>query len=67
MNDTLRRQKRPPPGMRPAPVSEVAESQGAAATVGYVAALLTTPALGATGVDRPLGAVLLALKVEDER
>ena len=67
VNDTLRRQKRPPREMRLAPLSEVAESQGAAATVGYVAALLTAPALGATGVDRPPGAVPLALKVEDER
>ena len=29
--------------------------------------LLTTPALGAIGADRPLAAVLLALKEEDER
>ena len=57
-------------GVRPAPVSEVAGPQCAATTVGYVAAvvpLLITPPLGAVGVDRPLAAVLLALKEEDER
>ena len=56
--------------MRLAPLSEVAGPQCAATTVGYVAAvvpLLITPPLGAVGVDRPLAAVLLALKEEDER
>ena len=37
MNDALEGQKRPPPGMRPAPLPEVAGPQ-AAVTVGYVAA-----------------------------
>ena len=35
--DALKGQKRPPPGMRPAPLPEVARPQ-AAVTVGYVAA-----------------------------
>ena len=33
-----RGQKTPPPGMRPAPLSKVAEPQGAAVTIDYVAA-----------------------------
>ena len=37
VNDALEGQKRPPPGTRPAPLSEVAGPQ-AAVTVGYVAA-----------------------------
>ena len=37
VNDALEGQKRPPPGERPAPLSEVAGPQ-AAVTVGYVAA-----------------------------
>ena len=37
VNDALEGQKRPPPGMRPAPLPEVAGPQ-AAVTVGYVAA-----------------------------
>ena len=37
LNEALEGQKRPPPGMRPAPLPEVAGPQ-AAVTVGYVAA-----------------------------
>ena len=38
MNDALEGQKRPPPGVRPAPLPEVAWPQ-VAVTVGYVAAV----------------------------
>ena len=64
-----------PPGTRPAPPSEVAGPQGAAATVGYVAAgapLLVVPSLrGADGVDGTTVSFLLAenlkLQKEEER
>ena len=53
--DCLRAQKRPLPGTPPEPLEEVAEMQGAAVTVGYVAApvpLLVVPSMaGGDGVD----------------
>ena len=50
VNDALEGQKRPPPGVRPAPLSEVAGPQ-AAVTVGYVAA--GVPLLGAPSMASP--------------
>ena len=50
VNDALEGQKRPPPGERPAPLSEVAGPQ-AAVTVGYVAARV--PLLGAPSMASP--------------
>ena len=55
LNDVLRAQKRPPPGMRPAILSEVAGPQDAAVTVGYVTAgapLLAVGGAGAAGRPR---------------
>ena len=53
--DCLRAQKRPLPGTPPEPLEEVAEMQGAAVTVGYVAVpvpLLVVPSMaGGDGVD----------------
>ena len=73
--DTLRGQKRPPPGTRPAPFAEVGEPQVRAATVGYVAAtvpLLAQPVLGGgdsldvTAVQFLLAQSLLQRQREEE-
>ena len=50
VNDALEGLKRPPPGERPAPLSEVAGPQ-AAVTIGHVAA--GVPLLGAPSMDSP--------------
>ena len=71
-HDGPRAQKRPLPGTRPAPPSEVTEPQGAAATGGYVAAgapLLAVSSLrGADGVDDTAVKFLLRaeLKMKEE-
>ena len=69
----LRAQKRPLPGTRPAPLSEVSEPQVGAVTVGYVAALvplLSTPSLADTMADqvddRAVDILQFALKKKEE-
>ena len=55
MNDAFEGQKRPPPGMRPAPLPEVAGPQ-AAVMIGYVAA--GVPLLGAPSMAGPSAEVI---------
>ena len=66
-----RHQKTPPPGVRPAPPSEVAGPQGAAATGGYVAAgapLLAVSSLrGADGVDDTAVKYLLRAELKKKK
>ena len=57
VNDALEGQKRPPPGVRPAPLSEVSGPQ-AAVTVGYVAA--GVPLLSAEAIDESTLSFLLS-------
>ena len=68
-NTAPRRQKKPPPGTRPAPLAEAAEPQGGAATVGYVAPvpLLVVPTLhGEDGVEGTTVSFLLAENLEEK-
>ena len=66
-----RHQKTPPPGVRPAPPSEVAGPQGASATGGYVAAgvpLLAVSSLrGADGVDDTAVKYLLRAELKKKK